>query len=332
MLRLGFRHRPTIRFAFSPLWESVASLRALRTAELAHVAERLDNAANVSPAEFALFADLVRGGGEYVPDFLTPPPLTREPEHFDDELHRLAGIPEEEIRRQLLDAAAVRSGRQPRLRAPVDDPEGVTDIVGRCYEAYWTHVLAPEWSRFREMLEADVLVHARRLAFDGGVEAVADGIGPRVAGADRTVLIRCDTVEFECDTDAEDVVFVPSVFSWPKTFIDPGSASQTAVVYYPARGAGRVQGETAEPIADDRLARVVGATCASVLRGLADPITTTDLATRLGLSPSAVSHHLSRLHAAGLTRRTRIGRRVYYERSHRGEELISLFRSEDAEH
>lgn len=25
MLRLGFRHRPTVRFAFSPLWESVAS-------------------------------------------------------------------------------------------------------------------------------------------------------------------------------------------------------------------------------------------------------------------------------------------------------------------
>lgn len=330
MLELGFRRRPTIRFAFSPLWEAVAHLRSLRPAELARVAERIGDAGAVSHAEFAAFADLIRGDGEYIPDFLTPPPVTREPEHIDDELHRLAEMPEAEIRRQLLDAAGIRSGRQPRLRAPVDDPASVIDIVGRCYETYWTHVFGPQWSRCREVLESDVLVHARRLAFGGTVEAIADGIGPRVAGADRTIFIRCDTVELVCETDAADVVFVPSVFSWPKTFIDPGSASGTAVVYYPARGAGRI-GDAAEPIANERLARVLGQTCARILYGLVDPITTTDLAKRLGLSPSAVSHHLSRLHAAGLIRRTRIGRRVYYEWSHRGNGLVGLFRSENRE-
>ncbi|MFW6201687.1 MAG: hypothetical protein ACOC8B_03855, partial [Gemmatimonadota bacterium] len=71
MLELSFRRRPSIRFAYSPLWEIVATARSCRTAELARTAGRLRDEAGLPCADFEVFVELVRGGGEYIPDFLT---------------------------------------------------------------------------------------------------------------------------------------------------------------------------------------------------------------------------------------------------------------------
>jgi len=45
----------------------------------------------------------------------------------------------------------------------------------------------------------------------------------------------------------------------------------------------------------------------------------------VGLSPAAVSAHLSRLRAAGLVEPHRIGRRVLYRLSGAGEALLEVF-------
>jgi DNA-binding transcriptional ArsR family regulator len=62
-----------------------------------------------------------------------------------------------------------------------------------------------------------------------------------------------------------------------------------------------------------------------VLKGLLVPRTTTELARQLGLSPAAVSAHLSRLKAAGLVEPHRNGRKVYYRLSFAGESLLGIF-------
>jgi len=64
---------------------------------------------------------------------------------------------------------------------------------------------------------------------------------------------------------------------------------------------------------------------ASVLKGCLTPRTTTDLARELGLSPAAVSAHLSRLKVAGLIERHRSGRKVFYRLGDAGESLLEIF-------
>jgi DNA-binding transcriptional ArsR family regulator len=64
---------------------------------------------------------------------------------------------------------------------------------------------------------------------------------------------------------------------------------------------------------------------ASVLKSLLIPRTTTELAQELGLSPAAISAHLSRLKVAGLAEPHRSGKRVYYRLSLAGESLLEIF-------
>jgi DNA-binding transcriptional ArsR family regulator len=68
---------------------------------------------------------------------------------------------------------------------------------------------------------------------------------------------------------------------------------------------------------------------ASVLKGLAIPRTTTELARQLGLSPGTASEHLSRLKRAGLVDPQRSGRSVFYRLSREGEQLLRLFGEDD---
>jgi DNA-binding transcriptional ArsR family regulator len=58
-----------------------------------------------------------------------------------------------------------------------------------------------------------------------------------------------------------------------------------------------------------------------VLGGLDAPVSTTELARRLGLSPAGVSAHLRVLARAGLAVATRDGRTVLYGRTPLGEML-----------
>jgi DNA-binding transcriptional ArsR family regulator len=73
------------------------------------------------------------------------------------------------------------------------------------------------------------------------------------------------------------------------------------------------------------LEAALGAGRAAVPRGLPLPRTTTELARQLGLAPSAVSAHLSRLKAAELVEPHRSGKRVYYRLSDAGESLLGIF-------
>ena len=67
---------------------------------------------------------------------------------------------------------------------------------------------------------------------------------------------------------------------------------------------------------------LLGAPRARLLEALCSPATTTALARRLGVTPSAVSQHLVVLHRGGLVDRRRSGRTVLYQTSELGLALL----------
>ncbi|MGZ4753128.1 MAG: ArsR/SmtB family transcription factor, partial [Oryzihumus sp.] len=97
--------------------------------------------------------------------------------------------------------------------------------------------------------------------------------------------------------------------------------SEPPVVSYPARGRGTVWEAAPDP-GSPALVALVGAARAQLLDLLDRPATTTELAQRLAVTPSAVSQHLRVLRAAGLLNRARSGRTVLYLRSPLADSLV----------
>ncbi|MDH2424633.1 DUF5937 family protein [Sphaerisporangium sp. TRM90804] len=306
-----------VRFAFSPLWELVASLRALRAPAshsphlpwLRAVRPRL---ASLDLAE--LFA-LVPAHG-YMADFLTPPPETPLPD-FAAELARVRLASPAQAAEEAACVETPDAGSMARFLAdPAAGVRRVADTLG----AYWELALEEFWPRVHGLLEADVLWRLRRLAAGGARELFAD-LHPSVHWEGGR--LRTATTGEWChsgDVGGDGLLLVPSVFRWP------GIAVMTepyqSMLVYPARGVGTLW-ESGPPPAPGALAALIGSTRARLLICLGDPVSTTALARRLSLTPGAVSQHLSVLSGSGLVTRSRLGREVLYRRTPTGDTLVA---------
>jgi len=95
-------------------------------------------------------------------------------------------------------------------------------------------------------------------------------------------------------------------------------------ILYPLPGAGRLLDDEllAPPAA---LEALLGPRRAAILRYLDRPRTAGRVAEVMSATPSAVTHHLRALEAAGLVVRERSGRRVIVHRSARGSALVGLY-------
>ena len=100
-----------------------------------------------------------------------------------------------------------------------------------------------------------------------------------------------------------------------------------ATIIYPLRRVGRLAA-AAPP--EDGLEALLGAPRAAVLRALRCPISIGRLAETLRSVPSAATHHVGALEAAGLVTRDRSGRHVLVRRTERGEALLALYAELDA--
>ncbi|MEP6986504.1 MAG: helix-turn-helix domain-containing protein, partial [Chloroflexota bacterium] len=95
-------------------------------------------------------------------------------------------------------------------------------------------------------------------------------------------------------------------------------------LHYQSRGIGLWWRQN-EAVPDESLEIALGAGRAHVLRVLATPSSTSEIAHQLEITAGAASQHLSRLQHAGLTEPRRSGQRVYYHLTRRGESLLALF-------
>jgi DNA-binding transcriptional ArsR family regulator len=325
-IRLSPEDLSRVRFAFSPLWETVASFRVLLDPgrHALHLPWVEQTRGKLGELDLAPLYALVRPDG-YIPDFLVPPPTTPLPS-FDDEMARLFETPAVTVVREVGYLKASGDGvgpdRKRLLNAYLTDP---TATLGRLAESllrYHEIAVAPHWPRLRVLLEGDVLKRAQTLAF-GGPKALFDDLHP-------TVRYRDGLLEVEKPFQIEGVVpggrgilLVPSAFAWPRLYAIIEEPWQPSLIYAPS-GAAKLWVSSPSDV-ESALVAALGFGRASVLKGLAIPRTTTELARQLGLSPGTASEHLSRLRRAGLVEPHRSGRSVFYRLSREGEQLIELF-------
>ena len=317
-----------VRLAHSPLWEAVFSSNVL-----VHPRRHPSHRAWVTRARqtlrgtdlSALLAVMCVEG--HCPDFLTPPPDTSVA-GFDEELERLRATPPEIVHREvemLLREEGALGRLLPEqermLGVYLEDPEGSLERLVCALGRYHELAIAPYWPWMRGLLEVDLLKRAQALAL-GGAETLLSNLGP-TAGYGGGVLELDKPYEAAVDPAGAGITLVPCVFCWSDISVLCGPHFRPALAYAP-RGVANLWTGSRAPNGT-ALGAALGSGRASVLKGLLVPRTTTELAQELGLSPAAVSAHLSRLKAAGLAEPHRSGRKVYYHLSGAGESLLGIF-------
>lgn len=320
VLRLSVSDLAAMRFAYSPMQETVFSIRALllpgvyapqRPPWHADVAEHL----NPEDAEllYALMAPR-----RWLPDFVTPRPSTPTA-RFAAELAAVRATPGalawHDIR------AAYGPDRLPAVLDRPDDPDGLVDRIATVLDRYWRRCVRAWWPRMRAILEADIVYRSRRLA-TGGAEALFADLHEQVSWSDGVLTIqqRSRPERREVAVDGRGLALSPSLFA--RGAMSPIDLDSPPVIPYRARGRAILAERAAVPSAA-ALVRLIGAPRARLLGLLAQPASTTDLAYRLGVTPATVSQHLAVLHEAGLVTKARSGRSVLYARSTLGDRLAA---------
>lgn len=303
-----------VRFGVSPLNELVLSLRAWRDPgrfplqlrwlqSLQQLRDKLDEPMLLALTNVRL----------WTPDFLNPrpySPLTR----IDEELSRLARTDPATLRRDL---RAVHQELPEPLRGP--SRRVLTRITDALTE-YWRICFEPHWPRMRALLEGDVTFRGRQIA--------QHGLATMFAGLSSTVRLVGNVVEVQLRSNLSyerattgGLTLVPSL--WTVNASTPISAEEPPMIMYAARGVATLW-EPQELPAPHALTNLLGATRAGLLSHLETPSSSTELATRLGVTTTAVNQHLRALHEAGLLVRARHGRSVLYRRSDLGDQLLAV--------
>lgn len=318
-VRFGVHDVVNIRFAVSPLWETVAGCRALidpggYAVHLPWIksatAQCQDRAFAARTSALCSLAQRTAG----VPAFLTPPPRCPLAE-IDEELAIMVATPVDRIRADLDDA-----GRHVPLppfgRRLYDDPERALPELADAILSWWRAVMMPHWPRLRALLEADIAYRTRQLAEDGFQQVLA-GLHPTLCWAgDR--LVFPDRTSADLDLDGAGLTLAPSAFA-ARCHLLTGHATPPGA-FYPSRAVGTLWEPRDE--AGGGLARLLGRSRARLLTHTSSPSTTTQLAARTGLSLGVVSQHLAILRDAGLVTSHRYRREVSYTASDLGIALL----------
>jgi DNA-binding transcriptional ArsR family regulator len=303
----------------------------------AGAAERITRAG----VDLDLLFELVDPAVWYLADFLTPPPQTPVPDLATD-LSALRRVPAEQIRADLDVLAYARAHpigsldeavlpRRLRPARPEDlptesivelyaDPVVGVDSLVEQLQTYWDLAIAPHWGRIRALLEGDLLYRGRRLG-QAGHAGLFEDLAESVRWRDGSLHIKHRRFKGVRNLAGEGLLMTPSAFVWPTVYsstIPPWQPTLT----YPARGVATLWSNPRRPTSAGVTA-VLGRSRAELLTQLDTPRSTTELATRTGLTPGGVSQHLGALKAAGLVSPHRVGRLVLYARTAVAESLLA---------
>lgn len=315
---LGQASAGDVRFVLSPMSEMGLSLRALRAPERfplqLHWIRRTEPLRSGLDLEVlqALVTPPGTARGMWTPDFLTPystSPLRR----IEDEFEAMARMSVAEFERQIVASHGV-------LPEVFSGPgRSSLERTVQALRDYWDACLAPSWQRMRATLEADIVHRGRTLAARG-LTAMINDIGPqiRLVGSSLEVRLR-SCIERSEQVGEGGLVLMPTLFTRRASV--PVLPGEGAVVMYTARGQGAMWQPPVTP-APQAVADLIGAGRARVLSEIDAPVSTSGLAARLGVTPSAVSQHLKTLHAAGLVASVRHGRAMLHTRTDLGERLL----------
>ena len=317
-----------VRFAISPMWETITSLRTLTSPDgglAMHQPWRDWVRGRLGGVDLFLLTALVRPAG-YIPDFLVPSPPLRS-SSFAAARRQLAAADPAAVSSQLRHLAshpaaapgARRAERAALLRELAARPDAGTGEVAAALERYWQAAIEPHWPRLRALLSADLAHRLEQLA-DGGTGALLRNLHPSVSYGGAVLRI-AKYYDGDAHLSGRGLLLVPCAFAWPDVIVLTAEPHMPTVSYSP-RGIGTLWCQHPTP-ASGALAGVLGRTRAVLLCQLDLPMSTTQLATALTLSAPTLSAHLRALQRAGIVGARRDGRSVLYARTPLGDDLLA---------
>lgn len=299
-----------VRFAVSPLTEVGNSLRALRSpASYPLQAPWYDAVCRVRDR---LPLDVLRGliGPNFdTPDLFNPRvgvPLTMDAQ--------LAYLRDQDLRVLAPDIECA-VGAIPRNLGPVR--RSFAHRLADALAEYWQLAFKPHWSRMRAILDADVAERGRSLAAVG-VIATLNGCGPGVSADTTSVtahILGNDHNDLTLYTRGRPLYVTPSLFTLRSS---TALRDSDPLLMYCAANQRSMWADTAGELGD---AGILSASRLRYLRALSTGQSTSALAERFGVSPSAANQSLRGMAAQGLVRPRRAGRTVIYERTALGDQL-----------
>jgi DNA-binding transcriptional ArsR family regulator len=341
VLELDVADLAATRFAISPLNETLRAVQLLGGQQTPTVnapwVRWARRELSWRPLRLPRLWPLVINGLTTHPEFLGPAPQVRTPE-LGAELARLRATPAAAVRaslRRVWEGCPWPESARELDARPRESLAELADELAECHD----RLIAPHWERIRPVLEADIAYRAGLLA-GGGARSLFSDLHPDLRWSGGTLTLTDNDQgpsPFKIMLGPDGVVLMPSVFNWPEVSLSLATSTQT-VMLYPARGTATVwegtvwEGTVREGGAQDGGAQdggreeaaeaLLGAPRVRLLDALRSPATTTALARRLGVTPSAVSQHLAVLHRGGLVDKRRSGRVVLYQTTELGLALL----------
>ena len=227
------------RFALSPLWELTQALRLL-----ASEARQRDRAvlrpwllrardryqALARETDLGVIDALNPPG--WGADFLAPVPASVHTT-IGDLLNQVRSTPADQAQREV----AVALGRPPRIDPRVErilTSDRVAGYVADVLAAAWRALLEPEWRTLRAILERDVVYRAGQLASKGWAAALTD-LHANLSWRQGRIELSRWPAEDEADLGGRGLLFIPTVFGWPRIALSLDPPWPPALIY-PARG------------------------------------------------------------------------------------------------
>lgn len=328
LLRLSPLALSRSRFALSPLAETYGAMRTMVNASVDpwidawHAQHAPQFRAWVAQDPFTAEMVNLLTTTSWLPAMVATPPTGGMRTTIEQELDTVRRHGDSQVHTEL--EQSVQHMEHPRslswLRDSHDWAARTADIIQRT----WRKHVEPDWPRRRTLLERDVTHRAGQVAAHGWFNVV-NGITRKSA------WVGTDAIRFNHSPVPDRVVgdegllFVPC--SRSRGFWLAESPPGSYAIMYPARGSAESDLAARPADRDQALDRLIGPVRARILRELARPTTTSELAALFGLSLGTVGGHLAVLREAGLAEGDRAGRRVVYRRSDAGDQLATARRS-----
>lgn len=184
----------------------------------------------------------------------------------------------------------------------------------------WEVLFAPHVKLVESLLQREVLFLGRDIALHG-VAAILPRLHQRIVH--RPGVLEIEIWQDRDETLAGRMLVLTPLIVGEGWLIFNADQADAVTLGYQAPGT-MLFWERQELPVDERLVAAFGSARARVLAALTVPMTQTDLTHVLYLTNGSVAPQLAALVKAGLVIRTRIGRRVYYELSDSGVQVLRL--------
>jgi DNA-binding transcriptional ArsR family regulator len=252
---------------------------------------------------------------------LVPDPLlglTGPPgESFADGVERMLATPIESLSYEMAECRA-GTGNDVWLAAERDPQRWLRRYVAALLRAW--KGFGSIWRHARPALDRESERVAMATAFDAQLELL-DGLRHDASVDDGRWCVRCAFDEGRVRFPEDGLVLMPLV-AGERSSITATSDDVVGLVAYPLRS---ISGRAPARPPSAALEALLGIPRARILRAVGSSATIGRLAELLRAVPSAATHHVSALEAAGLVVRERAGRSVLVRRTARGDALVQLY-------